>query len=167
MHPRALAHPSTPPPWSQNPRKRPRTRKQYPPAPAPIVTPSITSPPGYPRLLASARREPIEPAQWPPSPTIRGDAGFSLDARRGRDRNNLVISTTEQHAALPYQGRAERRPAAPARRRRSPRRDREAPGGAALRETRELAERLDASSLSRHPLRTEVERKCHACDRTE
>ena len=30
-------------------------------------------PPGYPRLLASARREPIEPAQWPPSPTIRGD----------------------------------------------------------------------------------------------
>src|SRR5262249_18023426 len=43
-------------------------------------------PPGYPRLLASARREPIEPAQWPPSPTIRGDAGFSLDARRGRDR---------------------------------------------------------------------------------
>src|SRR5262249_12451218 len=84
--PRALAHPSTPPPWSQNPRKRPRTRKQYLPAPAPIVTPSITSPPGYPRLLASARREPIEPAQWPPSPTIRGDAGFSLDARRGRDR---------------------------------------------------------------------------------
>jgi hypothetical protein len=51
----------------------------YPPAPAPIVTPS-----GYPRLLASARREPIEPAQWPPSPTIRGDAGFSLDARRGQ-----------------------------------------------------------------------------------
>src|SRR6516162_2267072 len=69
--PRALAHPSTPPPWSQNPPKRPRTRKQYPPALAPIVTPSITSPPGYPRLLASARREPIEPAQWPPSPTIR------------------------------------------------------------------------------------------------
>src|SRR5262249_54169443 len=68
MHPRALPHPSTPPPWSQNPRKRPRTRKQYPPAPAPIVTPLITSPPGYPRLLASARREPIEPAQWPPSP---------------------------------------------------------------------------------------------------
>src|SRR5262249_21763744 len=84
--PRALAHPSTPPPWSQNPGKRPRTRKQYPPAPAPIVTPSITSPPGYPRLLASARREPIEPAQWPPRPTIRGDAGFSLDARGDRDR---------------------------------------------------------------------------------
>src|SRR5262249_35664254 len=52
--PRALAHPSTPPPWSQNPRKRPRTRKQYPPAPAPIVTPSITSPPGRSRSLASA-----------------------------------------------------------------------------------------------------------------
>src|SRR5215468_631807 len=43
-------------------------------------------PPGYPRLLASARREPIEPAQWPPSPTIRGNAGFSLDARGDRDR---------------------------------------------------------------------------------
>ena len=25
--------------------------------------------------------------------------------------------------------------------------------------------RLDAFSLSRHPLRTEAERKCHACDR--
>src|SRR6516162_7873081 len=83
--PRALAHPSTPPPWSQNPPKRPRTRKQYPPALAPIVTPSITSPPGYPRLLASARREPIEPAQWPLSPTTRGGC-WILDARRGRDR---------------------------------------------------------------------------------
>jgi len=29
---------------------------------------------------------PIEPAQWPPSPTIRGDAGFSLDALRSLDR---------------------------------------------------------------------------------
>src|SRR5262249_29042471 len=78
--------PSPPPPWSQTPRKRPRTRKQYLPASPPIVTPGDRSPPGYPRLLASARREPIEPAQWPPSPTIRGDAGFSLDARRGRDQ---------------------------------------------------------------------------------
>src|SRR5262249_10806433 len=49
-----------------------------------------SKPPGYPRLLASARREPIEPAQWPPSPTIRGDAGFSLDARRGRDRITYI-----------------------------------------------------------------------------
>jgi len=61
-------------------------RNLCPPASPPIVTPGDRSPPGYPRLLASARREPIEPAQWPPSPTIRGDAGFSLDARRGRDR---------------------------------------------------------------------------------
>src|SRR5215813_12675010 len=104
MHPRALAHPSTPPPWSQNPRKRPRTRKQYPPAPAPIVTPSITSPPGYPRLLASARREPIEPAQWPTQPHHPWGC-WILAGRAARSRSNsLVISTTEQHAALPYQG---------------------------------------------------------------
>src|SRR5262249_18700182 len=67
-----------------------RPQDLCPPAPAPIVTSSITSPRGYPRLLASARREPIEPAQWPPSPTIRGDAGFSLDARRGRDRITYI-----------------------------------------------------------------------------
>ena len=61
-------------------------RDRIPNAAGDARAPAFTSPPGYPRLLASARREPIEPAQWPPSPTIRGDAGFSLDARRGRDR---------------------------------------------------------------------------------
>ena len=35
-----------------------------------------------------------------------GCAGFSLDARRGRDRITLVIPTTERHAALPEQGSA-------------------------------------------------------------
>src|SRR5215475_13269273 len=96
---RALAHPSTPPPWSQNPRKRPRTRKHYPPAPAPIVTPSITSPPGYPRLLASARREPIEPAQWPPSPTIRAVSGRAPRALAGGCTGRQQIGTTPSSAS--------------------------------------------------------------------
>jgi hypothetical protein len=73
-------------------------------------------PPGYPRLPASARREPIEPAQWPPSPTIRRDAGFSLERAARSRSDNLVISTTEQHAALPYQGSGHWRPASRLRR---------------------------------------------------
>src|SRR6516162_10338201 len=82
----------------------------YLPAPAPIVTPSITSPPGYPRLLASARREPIEPAQWPQPHHPWGC--WILAGRAARSRsNNLVISTTEPHAALPYQGSGHWRPA--------------------------------------------------------
>ena len=48
------------------------------------TTPNAEAVPGCPG--ADRHALPIEPAQWPPSPTIHEDAGFSLDARRGRDR---------------------------------------------------------------------------------
>ena len=68
--------------------------------------PAIEAPRGYPRLLASARRELIEPAQWPPQPHHPWGC-WILAGRAARSRsNNSVISTTEQHAALPYQGSA-------------------------------------------------------------
>src|SRR5262249_1512524 len=95
----------------QNPRKRPRTRKQYLPAPAPNVTPSITSPGASSIARVSSTRADPGPTM-PPMPAIRGDFWiFAGRAARSRS-NNLVISTTEQHAALPYQGCAGRRLAA-------------------------------------------------------
>ena len=83
--PRALAHPYAPT-LVTKPMETTPNAEAVPARPGADRHALDHKPPGYPRLLASARREPIEPAQWPPSPTIRGDAGFSLDARRGRDR---------------------------------------------------------------------------------
>src|SRR5262249_61792800 len=68
-------------------------------------------PPGYPRLRVNSTRADRGPIM-PPMPAIRGDFWiFAGRAARSRS-NNLVISTTEQHAALPYQGCAGRRLAA-------------------------------------------------------
>src|SRR5262249_4379441 len=85
-HPPRLGAPLSAPPCSQSPRKRPRPRKQYPPASAPIVTPAIEAPRGILDCSRELTRADRARPMAAPAPPFRGDAGFSLDARRGRDR---------------------------------------------------------------------------------
>src|SRR6516165_1939013 len=107
--PRALAHPYAPT-LVTKPTETTPNAEAVPARPGADRHALDHKPPGYPRLLASARREPIEPAQWPPRPTIRGGYWiFAGHARRSRS-DNLVTLTTEQHAALPYQGSGHWRP---------------------------------------------------------
>ena len=76
------------------------------PAPAPIVTSSVESPLGFSIVVRAIERA----DRGRPSPTIPwGCWIFAGRARRSRS-DNLVISTTEQQAALPYQGRGHWRP---------------------------------------------------------
>src|SRR5262249_61345773 len=77
-----------------------------PPAPAPIVPPSEEAPLGFSSVVRAIERA----DRGRPSPTIPwGCWIFAGRARRSRS-DNLVISTTEQHAALPYQGSGHCRP---------------------------------------------------------
>src|SRR5262249_43222802 len=69
-------------------------------APAPIVTSSVESPLGFSIVVRAIERA----DRGRPSPTIPwGCWIFAGRAARSRS-DNLIISTTEQHAALPYQG---------------------------------------------------------------
>jgi len=102
-----FSHPATLPPLRNSPMGS-GLRNLCPPASPPIVTPGDRSPPGYPRLLASARREADRARPMATQPHHPwGCWIFAGRAPRSRS-NNLVISTTEQHAALPYQGSAGR-----------------------------------------------------------
>src|SRR5262245_33190542 len=66
--------------------------------------------PIYPELRAVLDASRSSPPNGHPAPPSVGCWIFAGRAARSRS-NNLVISTTEQHAALPYQGSARRRPA--------------------------------------------------------
>src|SRR5215813_12335630 len=73
--PRALAHPYAPT-LVTKPMETTPNAEAVPARPGADRHALDHKPPGYPRLLASARREPSEPAQWPPAPPFVGMLDF-------------------------------------------------------------------------------------------